>query len=178
MKAVAIFLILSLAQMLYASKKWANCLPVAQSEQILQEFWKADVDGGTGPDYTLKSGQVFSNSGNVCKSGNILSSEDWIKELKSGLSTAKSITSFQVIKESSDILALLSKKNIQVNDSSQFESAVASFLKLPSNRNVADSGTSQNSKIFVGESSTELIIVLTTSDGKNNAATLATVKLN
>jgi hypothetical protein len=178
MKFITIFFVLSMSNAAIASTKWANCMPVAQSELVAQEFWNSDINGGAGPDYTLKSGQLFSNAGNVCKQGKILSTNDWISELKGGINPAKSITLFKAIKDPTDLLKLLANHKVEVNDDTNLKSAIANFLQLPSDKSVGVSGTPHNPTIIVGESSKEILIVLATSDGKSNAATLMKLKLN
>src|ERR1700692_2694413 len=68
-----------------ATTPWGNCLGTPQVEPVQKVFWNSTADGGAGPDYQLKSGQIYSNGVAVCRNGQTLKSADWMKELKNGL---------------------------------------------------------------------------------------------
>lgn len=163
-----------------ATAVWGNCGGGPQTEPIQDVFWKSDVNGSNGPEYTLKSGQHFSNAGAVCREGQALKSKDWIAELKKGINPAKSVTSFQVIQTADEFQKFLKNNAIEVEDLNRLHEVVAAYLESkPVNYESTSSmpGKAGNPTIIVGASNKEALILLASSDGKIQYATSMQIKL-
>lgn len=150
-----------------AANNWSNCMGAPQTEPIQSVFWKSDVDGGGGPEYTLKSGQIFINAGSLCRAGQILKENEWIKELKSGLNPANSVSTFREVRNAEDFQKFLQENQIAVDDEKNLTEAVQAFL----------AGKPIHPMILVGASKKEVVILLASSDGKKQNATLMQMKL-
>jgi|GEM_PF-2477796 len=152
---------------------WANCGGSPQTEPILDVFWKSDAQGGNGPDYTLKSGQTFSNIAALCREGQVLKTSDWITELKKGINPAKSISSFQEIHNADEVQNFLKNHSIEVDDFNRLNETVTAFLQSqPVNYESSSSmpGKASHPVMLVGASGEEAVLVLASSDGKDQYA--------
>lgn len=179
-KIIAVAFTLLATSGAFAASKWANCGSGPQTEPIQEVFWKSDVDGGHGPDYNLKSGQVLSNSGALCRGGEVLKTNDWIVELKKGLNPAKSVAAFKEVRTAEEFQKFLQANAIAVDDQEKLTDAVTAYLQskpLPIESPSAMPGAASNPTILVGSSKEDAVILLASSDGKNQNATLMRIKL-
>jgi hypothetical protein len=159
---------------------WGNCGPGPQTEAIQDVFWKSDVQGSNGPEYTLKSGQTFSNTGALCRSGQVLKSADLIAEMRKGINPAKSVSSFQEIHSADEFQKFLKDHSIEVDDSNRLNEAVTAFLESkPTNYESMSGmpGKASNPIILVGASQKEALLMMASSDGKTQFATAMQFKL-
>ncbi len=175
MKTFNFFIILFVnATSLYsvAGTSWANC-PASYGNAVQEVFWKSDTEGGSGPDYHLKSGQTLINAGSVCQPGSVFKSEDWIKQLKTSLNPVKTITSFRLVKSAQELQKFLKDFEISVDDQDQLNRAVKAYLegRPLSTHNASAPELAPNPAILVGASKQQALISLATSDGKTRSAT-------
>lgn len=156
---LAMILLLSLASFQsLAATKLSNC-PSTHGASIQEFFWKSDVNGGSGPEYSLSSGQTLSNAGSVCQPGPVLKVEGWTSELKTEINPAKSVKSFAAIKTPEELIKFLNTFGVRIEEHGQLNKAVKNYLSTP------------NSFILVGKSGINALVVLANSDGKNRYAT-------
>lgn len=160
-----------------SAPKWANC-PSFHGVSIQEVFWKSDVDGGNGPDYQLKSGQMLSNAGSVCQPGSVLKSEEWAQTLKTGLSPVKTINAFKSIKSPEEFQKFLKEFGVAVDDQERLNQAVKAYLagKPLESSEPGPTELISNPAILVGKSNQQALIALVKSDGKYRSATLIALK--
>ncbi|MNK52430.1 hypothetical protein D3C87_713640 [compost metagenome] len=160
-----------------AASKWANC-PGFYGVSVQEVFWKSDVDGGSGPDYHLKSGQTLSNAGSVCQPGSVLKPEEWVQELKTDLNPLKIVKSFKFIKSPEELQKFLREFGVIVDDQDRLNETVKAYLagKAIANNELIPSESVSNPAILVGKSNQQALIALVTSDGKTRSATFMTLK--
>ena len=152
-KIIVVAVTLLAASGAFAASNWSNCGGGPQTEPIQDVFWKSDVDGGHGPDYNLKSGQVLSNTGALCRGGQVLKTSDWITELKKGLNPAKSVVSFKEVRTVEEFQKFLQANAIAVDDQEKLTEAVTAYLQskpLPTESTSAMPGKASNPAIIVG----------------------------
>lgn len=149
---------------LFAATKWTNCpMPAPQAQAIAEVFWKSDINGGNGPTYNLPADQTLDNAGIVCTSKKIDGLKQWETELKGGINPAKSVTSFKMVKSSSEFKSFLDGFGTSVNDEQSLDRAVTEFLD-------------GKSAIIVGSSAKQAVILLAHSKGNNETAVFLQLK--
>lgn len=155
-----------------AASPWANC-PGAYGNSIQEVFWKSDMDGGSGPDYHLKSGQTLTNAGSVCQTGSILKPEEWTQQLKTDLNPVKAVKSFKSVKSTEEFQKFLEDFGVKIEDEGRLTEAVKAYLagKTITSGEPGPSESVLNPAILVGKSSQQALIALVTSDGKTRSAT-------
>ncbi len=157
-----------------ADELWAIC-PENYGIAIEEIFWNSDVDKGNGPDYHLKSGQIFRSIGNTCQKGSTLTPSDWIKVLNNKISSRKTVTSFKVIKSFEELKKFLEELNVIIDEPNRLKEAVDAYLAgkplIPNHPHYSTPARlTPNSAILVGTSSKEAVIALVNSDGKERHA--------
>lgn len=160
-----------------AGGQWANC-PGFYGTSIQEVFWKSDVNGGSGPDYHLKSGQTLSNAGSVCQPGPVLKPEEWTTQLKTELNPVKSVKSFKSVRSTEEFQKFLNEIGVTVDDQSRLNEAVKAYLSgTPiESSEPGPKESAPNSAILVGKSGRQALIALVTSDGKTRSATFMALK--
>nr|BFD66937.1 hypothetical protein HAGR004_19590 [Bdellovibrio sp. HAGR004] len=160
-----------------AGSTWANC-PGDYGTSVQEVFWKSDVDGGSGPDYHLKSGQTLSNAGSVCQPGPILKPEEWTQQLKTDLNPVKTVKSFKAVKSPEELQKFLREFGVKIDDEERLNEAVKAYLagKQITNTEPKPSASISNPAILVGRSNQQALIALATSDGKTRSAVFLALK--
>lgn len=165
------------SQQSIAASSWANC-PGFSTTAIQEVFWKSDIDGGSGPDYHLPSGQTLSNAGSVCQPGSALKTEEWERLLKTNLNPVKAVKSFTSIKSTEEFQKFLKEFGVTIVDLDKLNEAVKVYL---SGKSIVSSESEAsklilNPTILVGKSHQQALIALVTSDGKTRSATFLALK--
>ncbi|MBO9668010.1 MAG: hypothetical protein J7501_14505 [Bdellovibrio sp.] len=119
----------------FAQDRWANSTPFTEASAVSEVFRKSAVDDSLGPDYTLQSGQIFSNGVVVSRAGKVIGEKDWIAKLKNGEFGTNTgdielrASMVKVIKNVEDFQSYIQSLGVSVRNPEELRKAVADFLK-------------------------------------------------